>query len=1084
MKKMYIIRVSFSAFIYIVTLAGIKAQHVFQTDLFQPHITIDNFVHAFMTENNVPGLSLSISKDEKIVYSKGYGYADREAGSRITPQNLFRIASISKPITSIAIMKLVEEKKLALDDKVFGPTGVLKNSYRTHPYKKDILNITIRHLLQHLSGGWGNGNDDPMFTDRTLSVEKLISTTLDSVSLTHPPGTRYNYSNFGYCVLGRVIEKVTGQSYENYVKNSILKPSGITDMQIGGNTLEGRKSNEVKYYGQGNDEPYIYNIERMDSHGGWLATANDLINLLAHVDGAPNVKDILLPVTIKSMITPPAISPYYASGWAVDTLNNWQHTGSLPGTRTELRKRSNGYGYAILLNTRSYDSAFSKGIKQLFEQIQRTTFDNGASFSAPLSTYKPAVFEDKDRLARLERVFHLIDTAYKEFALKNKIPGLAFGIVVDNKLVHSGAFGFSDAEKKTLVSTSSVYKIASMTKSFTGMAILKLRDEGKLNLNDPVSKYIPEAKNIQPLTGDSPPITIHHLLTHSAGFPEDNPWGDRQLQRTDEELIKFLQNGVSLSNIPGLTYEYSNLGFAMLGNIVSKVSGQHYEKYITEKIFRPLGMNSTYWEYADVPPQSLVNGYRLVNDKWEKEDMLHSGAYGAMGGLLTSVQDFSKYIALHISARPLRTGGDTAFIKRSTIREMHLPEKISGFHPMAKDISGQPCAVVQSYNAGLSWAKNCSGKEYIGHSGGLPGFGTHWLFLPEYSIGIVAFSNLTYMAPSMLNRRMLDTLISLAELKPLKLPSSDILNERKQQLLELLPNWKNAEKSGIFSENFFSDYFIDSLKKEATQLFDKAGKVMKIGEMIPDNQLRGSFIIEGEKTDIIIRFTLSPENPALIQQYIIREQPKVNNSYSKYKLKTIDKAEDYKKLVAIDKKRELVALDKIIQGITLDIRYATNNNLMKKTMYGKTAAYLVRPAAESLKAIQDELKSMGYGLKIFDGYRPYEVTVAFYETFHDSTFVASPYTGSRHNRGCAVDLTLLDLKTGNELIMPTPYDSFTKEAHSAFKNLNPIALKNRELLKRIMTKHGFQIYPDEWWHYDFTGWQQFPVLNIPFEMLD
>ena len=253
--------------------------------------------------------------------------------------------------------------------------------------------------------------------------------------------------------------------------------------------------------------------------------------------------------------------------------------------------------------------------------------------------------------------------------------------------------------------------------------------------------------------------------------------------------------------------------------------------------------------------------------------------------------------------------------------------------------------------------------------------------------------------------------------------------------------------------------------------------------MIPDNQLRGNFIIEGEKTNIFIRFTLSPENPGLIQQYIIFEQPKENAYYSKYKLKTINKIEDYEKLVSANKKYQLIELDKFIPGITLDVRYATSNNLMKRPVYNKSAAYLLSPAADSLKAVQKELNTMGYGLKIFDGYRPYSVTVTFYENFHDTTFVASPYTGSRHNRGCAVDLTLIDLATGKELEMPTPYDSFTKEAHSEYKNLPPVALKNRELLKKVMLKHGFLIYPDEWWHYDFAGWQQFPVLDIPFEML-
>jgi D-alanyl-D-alanine dipeptidase len=156
---------------------------------------------------------------------------------------------------------------------------------------------------------------------------------------------------------------------------------------------------------------------------------------------------------------------------------------------------------------------------------------------------------------------------------------------------------------------------------------------------------------------------------------------------------------------------------------------------------------------------------------------------------------------------------------------------------------------------------------------------------------------------------------------------------------------------------------------------------------------------------------------------------------------------------------------------------------MNFPLYKKAAAYMRRPAAEALKKIQEELRPLGYGLKIYDGYRPYDVTVLFYERFHDTAFVASPYTGSRHNRGCAVDLTLIDLKTGKELDMPTPYDSFTKQAHCSYPDLPANVLKNRELLQTVMIRNDFMIYPDEWWHYDFAGWTNYPVMNIPFEKL-
>jgi len=140
--------------------------------------------------------------------------------------------------------------------------------------------------------------------------------------------------------------------------------------------------------------------------------------------------------------------------------------------------------------------------------------------------------------------------------------------------------------------------------------------------------------------------------------------------------------------------------------------------------------------------------------------------------------------------------------------------------------------------------------------------------------------------------------------------------------------------------------------------------------------------------------------------------------------------------------------------------------------------------AESLKKIQAYLRKQGLGLKIFDGYRPYSATVMFYETYHDTTYVASPYKGSRHNRGCAMDLTIIDLKTGKELTMPTEYDSFKKEAWPTSPVADPVIRKNRKTLIDAMEKHGFKVNASEWWHFDFSGWQKFAVMDIDFEELE
>lgn len=206
------------------------------------------------------------------------------------------------------------------------------------------------------------------------------------------------------------------------------------------------------------------------------------------------------------------------------------------------------------------------------------------------------------------------------------------------------------------------------------------------------------------------------------------------------------------------------------------------------------------------------------------------------------------------------------------------------------------------------------------------------------------------------------------------------------------------------------------------------------------------------------------------------------HAQSKYGLKATAFPE-YVKSLKVNPDNELIDLEEFIPGIVLDIRYATTNNFTGEKIYTLAKAYARKPVAESLKKVQADLKSQGLGVKIFDAYRPYKATVKFYEVYRDTTYVASPYKGSRHNRGCALDLTLIDLKSGEELKMPTGYDSFTKAAWPSTPVNDPLVKKNRQLLIQAMQKHGFRVNSSEWWHFDFIGWKKFDVLDIDFEEL-
>lgn len=207
------------------------------------------------------------------------------------------------------------------------------------------------------------------------------------------------------------------------------------------------------------------------------------------------------------------------------------------------------------------------------------------------------------------------------------------------------------------------------------------------------------------------------------------------------------------------------------------------------------------------------------------------------------------------------------------------------------------------------------------------------------------------------------------------------------------------------------------------------------------------------------------------------------NNGNPYGLQVVNSYEDYHASYTHDPNNQLIEIKKVIPGITLDIRYATRNNFMKQIMYKEARAFARKPVVAQLKRVQSALNKKGYGIKIFDAYRPYSITQAFYKKAKNKNFVANPKKGSKHNRGCAIDLTLIDLKTGKELQMPTPYDSFAPEASPSYSNLSPIVLKNRALLITTMQSHGFRVLSNEWWHFDFIGWKKYALMDIPFEKL-
>ena len=352
----------------------------------------DVLIKNFLTTYEIPGATVAIAKEGKIVYMRAFGYADINKKIPTQPYNLFRIASLSKQITSATIMKLMQDGLLSMSAKVFGAGGILQN----HPVfsaanitDNRIYDITLRNLMEH-SAGWNreiNCNPNPTspytnffagcdVVDYPLRVAQLTGTpnpvTRDAFikfaiekGLDFAPGTAYKYSNLGYVVLGAVIEKITGKSYEKYVRDSILAPLGIFDMHIANNLLSEKQEREVEYsangyktlscYGTGLYVKWEYgghNLIAMDSHAGWIASSRDMLKLLVAIDGFNTKPDMLAPTSIDTMVNPSANNQYYAKGWNVKN-NNWWHTGGIDGVASIQMRTSGGYTWIIILNKRN-----------------------------------------------------------------------------------------------------------------------------------------------------------------------------------------------------------------------------------------------------------------------------------------------------------------------------------------------------------------------------------------------------------------------------------------------------------------------------------------------------------------------------------------------------------------------------------------------------------------------------------------------------------------------------------------------------------------------------------------------------------
>jgi CubicO group peptidase (beta-lactamase class C family) len=436
-----------------------------------------------------------------------------------------------------------------------------------------------------------------------------------------------------------------------------------------------------------------------------------------------------------------------------------------------------------------------------------------------------------------------------------EVPRMAGGVVVDGALV--SVYGHNADEH-------ALFRIASMSKSFTASAVLMLRDAGLLALDDTLAAHVPEFASLRGPTTDSPAITIRHLLTMSSALATDDPWGDRHLDISDDDLDAVVTGAPQFAASPGTQFEYSNLGYGILGRLIHRVSGQRPQAFITERLLQPLGMHSTVWEARHAAPDcDVVIGVR--DDGVTEEVPLLDGGLATMGGLWSTVSDLARWIGFFTDAYPARDDVDDSPLRRSSRREMQ--QMWTAFEPQAHSgLDGVRRTSEGGYGMGLLVLHDPDLGATAGHAGGLPGYGSNMRWVRSGSVGVIALANVTYAPMTGTTRRVLDALIAAGVAsRPVVLASDDLV-AAGHALAALLTAWTDLAAAALFADNVQPDESFAVRRESAERLLLRHG-TLRVARIEAESRTSAVLVLQHTTGEVAIDFQLSPSAPGRIQHY-------------------------------------------------------------------------------------------------------------------------------------------------------------------------------------------------------------------------
>ena len=484
----------------------------------------------------------------------------------------------------------------------------------------------------------------------------------------------------------------------------------------------------------------------------------------------------------------------------------------------------------------------------------------------------PAVAQDPAP-ETLDQLAPEIDALFAKYRTDQHIPGMVYGVVKDGKLAYVKGIGVQNITDERAVTPDSLFRIASMTKAFTALSILKLRDDGKLRLDDLAEQHIPEMKGWTYPTKDSPRIRIRDLLQHVGGFVTDDPWGDRQQVLPQAEFTKMVAAGMPFSRAPQSAHEYSNFGYALLGRVVANASGMAYADYVRQTILTPLGMTASGFDAPKAPKVHYALGYRWENDRWSPEPEMADGAFNSMGGLQVSANDYAKWVAFLLSAWPALDDADTGPVKRATVREIAQGLNFVSVTNRIGASGATACKQAAAYGMGWRVAQDCDLGLTLAHGGGYPGYGSHVMLMPDHGVGVFAMANRTYAGPS---APAWDTAVAMGKaglLETRAVPVSPAVAEAYAAAKAAYAAGNLGPLEGKLAMNFLMDRSADNWTAELAELKEEVGECPADEPLAPIGAMSTAFRLDCAKGKLDGILLLAPTTPPTVQALRFRVVP-------------------------------------------------------------------------------------------------------------------------------------------------------------------------------------------------------------------